>query len=137
MQSVGSKNTGPELAARRLLHAKGYRFRLHRRDLPGSPDIVLPGRKKVIFVHGCFWHWHGCAKGQLPKSRPEYWGEKLAANKARDRTRMVELEALGWRALVVWQCEVGDQEALTAKLRAFLGPPKKAIDTGVHKSYIF
>jgi DNA mismatch endonuclease (patch repair protein) len=120
MQSVGSKNTGPELTVRRLLHAMGYRFRLYRADLPGHPDIVLPRRRKAIFVHGCFWHAHDCSKGRSPKSRLEYWLPKLAKNAFRDRTKMEQLESLGWSAIVVWQCETGDLRALSTRLRAFV-----------------
>ena len=112
MQAVGTKNTGPEMKVRRILHALGLRFRLHRKDLPGKPDIVLPRHRKVIFVHGCFWHAHGCAKGQPPKSRPDYWLPKLARN--------VQLESLGWQVLVLWQCEIKESEQLAARLQAFV-----------------
>lgn len=120
MQSVQTKNTGPELAVRRALFASGYRFRLHRRDLPGSPDIVMPGRKKAIFVHGCFWHGHGCSKGKIPKSRPDYWMPKIAANKERDRRNARALRALGWSVHVIWQCELRDMHALLDRLGIFL-----------------
>lgn len=120
MQAVKSKNTKPELIVRRLAHAMGYRFRLHRKDLPGKPDLVFPARRKAIFVHGCFWHWHGCSKGQLPKSRLDYWQPKLAKNVERDRTKQEQLEALGWGVLVVWQCETKDVETLQTRLREFL-----------------
>lgn len=93
---------------------------LHRKELPGRPDIVLPGRRKAIFVHGCFWHAHDCPKGQPPKSRPDYWPPKLEANVNRDRTKLEQLESLGWRALVVWRCETKDLEALAARLQAFV-----------------
>jgi len=118
MRAVKSKDTGPELIVRRLLHAMGYRFRLHRNDLPGRPDIVLPKYRKAIFVHGCFWHWHGCSKGQLPKSRLSYWRPKLKANVKRDRTKREQLEALGWQTFVVWQCETKDVDSLAERLRA-------------------
>jgi len=120
MQAVKAKNTGPEITVRRALHALGYRFRLHRKDLPGKPDIVLPGRKKAIFVHGCFWHGHGCAKGQPPKSRLDYWLPKLEQNIERDRMKKEQLELQGWSVLVVWQCELGDAEALVRKLQHFV-----------------
>ncbi|CAN0579472.1 unnamed protein product, partial [Laminaria digitata] len=100
MQAVKSKDTKPELVVRRLLHSFGYRYRLHRKELPGKPDIVFPSRKKAVFVHGCFWHWHGCPKGQLPKSRLDYWQPKLAKNVERDRTKKEQLESLGRRVLV-------------------------------------
>jgi len=122
MQSVGTKDTGPELIVRRKLYALGYRFRLHRKDLPGKPDIVLPGRKKIIFVHGCFWHGHACRKGQLPKSKLEYWGPKISANVARDRQRLAELKVLGWSTLVLWQCEIAQPDLLERKLIRFLDP---------------
>ena len=120
MQAVKIKNTAPELAVRSLLHALGYRFRLHRRDLPGTPDIVLPGRRSAIFVHGCYWHAHGCRIGAPPKSRLNYWQPKLEANKARDGRKVAELEAVGWRVLVVWQCELRNLKLLTEKLETFL-----------------
>jgi DNA mismatch endonuclease (patch repair protein) len=106
----------------------GYRFRLHRKDLPGKPDIVLPKFRKAIFVHGCFWHAHGCSKGQPPKSRPEYWLPKLELNAERDRTKKEQLESLGWRVLVVWQCETKDIEALTSRVRDFVDESENAID---------
>lgn len=121
MRAVRSRDTGPERVVRRLLHGLGYRYRLHRRDLPGSPDLVFPARRKAIFVHGCFWHAHdGCRWGRPPKSRPDYWLPKLERNRARDAEKRTLLEALGWRALVVWQCETRDAGALSVKLRAFL-----------------
>lgn len=120
MQSVQTKDTGPELTLRRALFAAGYRYRLHRRDLPGSPDIVLPGRKKAIFVHGCFWHGHGCSKGKAPKSRNDYWLPKIAGNRARDNRNVEALEALGWSVRVVWQCELRDMPAVVDSLGIFL-----------------
>ena len=120
MQAVKSKDTTPELLVRRLLHRLGYRFRLHRKNLPGRPDIVLPKYRKVILVHGCFWHSHGCAKGQPPKSRQDYWLPKLEANVNRDRDKIAQLEQLGWSVLVVWQCETKDVDGLARKLQAFV-----------------
>lgn len=125
MSRIGSKNTAPELVVRRMLHAMGYRFRLHRRDLQGTPDIVLPGRAKTIFVHGCFWHAHGCRLGRPPKSRPEFWEPKLARNRARDTQNVSALEAAGWGVLTLWQCEIKDRAALAERLRAFLGEARK------------
>ena len=101
MQSVKSENTGPELAVRRLLHGMGYRYRLHRRDLPGRPDIAFVSRRKAIFVHGCFWHGHGCSKGRLPKSRLDYWQPKVDKNRERDRTKEEQLKSLGWSGIAV------------------------------------
>lgn len=121
MQSVKSKNTGPELVVRRLLHGMGYRYRLHRGDLPGKPDIVFVSRRKAIFVHGCFWHGHDCPKGRLPKSRLDYWQSKLDKNMVRDRTKTEQLKSLGWSVLVIWQCETVDTEALAVRLQDFVG----------------
>jgi len=121
MRSVGTKNTGPELFVRRLLHAEGYRFRLHRKDLPGRPDIVFPARRKAIFVHGCFWHGHGCTKGKLPKSRKSYWKPKIAANAARDESNISALKKRGWSVSVIWQCETKHPTKLRRKLIRFVG----------------
>lgn len=124
MRSVGTQNTGPELTVRKLLHSMGYRFRLHVRHLPGTPDIVFQRRKMAIFVHGCYWHGHGCRKGAPPKSSLEYWGPKIQANKERDARNVSALKEAGWQTLVLWQCELGDTTALAARLMDFLGPPK-------------
>ncbi|QBF30067.1 very short patch repair endonuclease [Thalassococcus sp. S3] len=128
MRSVKQKDTGPEMKVRRLLHAQGYRFRLHRRDLPGSPDVVLPGRRKAIFVHGCFWHAHDCPKGRAPKSKLDYWAPKLAANVERDARKRGELESLGWDVLTVWQCQTGDLDELRERLVSFVENLRDAID---------
>lgn len=121
MSRVSSKNTKPEIAVRRLVFAMGYRYRLHSKHLPGCPDLVLPGRKKVIFVNGCFWHGHpGCRYGRLPKSRVEFWQAKIDRNRERDRENIASLEADGWRVLTVWQCEFREPEKLCEKLREFL-----------------
>lgn len=107
MQAVRSTDTAPELFVRRLLHARGYRFRLHRKDLPGSPDIVFPGRRKVIFVHGCFWHGHTCRRGaRIPKTNALYWSRKVSKNQIRDQMAVTALEAMGWECLVLWECEL-------------------------------
>ena len=123
MKSVGSRDTGPELAVRRLLHRLGYRYRLHRRDLPGRPDIVFPVRRKAIFIHGCFWHGHNCDKGKLPKSRTDYWTPKIEMNRDRDVRAIARLEDAGWQTLLVWQCELKGLDAISRVLREFLGPP--------------
>jgi DNA mismatch endonuclease, patch repair protein len=123
MKSVGSRDTGPELTVRRLLHRLGYRYRLHRRDLPGQPDLVFPGRRKAIFIHGCFWHGHDCRKGKLPKSRTEYWTAKIKANQDRDARVVARLEDACWQTLSVWQCELKSLNAIGRVLREFLGPP--------------
>ena len=120
MKSVGTRDTGPELIVRRRLHRLGYRFRLHAEELPGTPDIVFRRKRKAIFVHGCFWHGHGCAKGRLPKSRVDYWGPKIEANRTRDRRDAEALEAEGWKTLTVWQCETRDEAALDRVLTSFL-----------------
>ena len=129
MQAVRGKDTGPEWTVRRLLHGLGYRYRLHRKDLPGKPDLVFPGRKKAIFVHGCFWHAHGCRYGKPPKSRLDYWLPKLEQNRKRDAEKRTQLEALGWKVLTVWQCETKTIDALTARLTAFLDDVDKSRST--------
>lgn len=131
MSRIGPKNTAPEMKVRSLLHKLGYRFRLHAKDLPGKPDIVFPARRKVVFVHGCYWHAHGCAQGRPPRSNQDYWATKLARNKARDVEKKSDLQSLGWEVLEVWQCETKVAEPLTEKLAMFLGPAKKnPIDIG-------
>lgn len=121
MSLVRGKNTTPELAVRRLVHGLGFRFRLHAADLPGRPDLVFPRLRKVIFVHGCFWHGHRkCSKSRLPKSRTAYWKAKLDANKARDTRNLADIRALGWGSLVVWQCELKAQAKLVTKIDRFL-----------------
>lgn len=129
MQSVPQKNSSPELAVRTILHALGLRFRLHRRDLPGTPDIVLPKYRTAIFVHGCFWHRHlGCRYASIPKTRQDYWLPKFAANVERDARKSSQLKELGWRVLVVWECETRDREALKARLRREFGLPDTAAE---------
>ena len=121
MRAVRSKNTKPELKVRSLVHAMGYRFRLHRKDLPGSPDLVFAGRRAVIFVHGCFWHGHTCKRGaRQPKDNAEYWQTKIARNRDRDVRVEGELKAAGWRCLVLWECELRDLQNLSAKINAHL-----------------
>lgn len=122
MQQVKGRDTGPEKAVRSMLHHLGYRFRLHRKDLPGTPDIVLPRRRVALFVHGCFWHGHGCRIGKLPKSRLDYWQPKIEGNRDRDRRKEAELTDAGWTVAVVWQCELSDKSALALRLRRMLGP---------------
>ena len=120
MRAVKSKDTSPEMAVRRLVHALGYRYRLHRSDLPGKPDLVFGPRRKVIFVHGCFWHGHGCARGnRIPKSNTDYWKAKISRNKARDLKTQSELKALGWRSLTIWECELSKDD-LSQRIREFL-----------------
>lgn len=122
MGRIKGCDTAPEIAVRSLLHRCGYRFRLHRKDLPGRPDIVLPGRRTVIFVHGCFWHrHHGCKHAYTPKSNVAFWQEKFEGNVARDRKNAKDLKAAGWRVAVVWECEVSRPKKLEARLRKILG----------------
>jgi len=121
MSRIGTKNTAPELLVRKLLHRLGYRFRLHRNDLPGSPDIVFPSQRKVVFVNGCFWHAHGCKIGQPPKSRLEFWMPKLEKNRKKDMKDRRALRGLGWSVLTVWQCQTKTQNSLERKLVDFLG----------------
>lgn len=116
MSKIGPKDTKPELAVRSLLHRLGYRFRLHRKDLPGTPDLVLPRYGVAIFVHGCFWHGHRCKTGKMPKSRTEYWGPKIEANKARDARKAGKLRRLGWRVVTIWECELKAPDKLEKKL---------------------
>jgi DNA mismatch endonuclease (patch repair protein) len=121
MQAVKSKDTAPELTVRRLAHGMGYRFRLHRKDLPGKPDLVFPGRHRVIFVHGCFWHGHDCIRGaRVPKGNRDYWVKKIARNRARDQKNLEELTAAGWTSLVVWECNMRNEKKLTTQVRDFL-----------------
>lgn len=122
MALIRSKDTAPEMAVRRLAHALGYRHRLHCADLPGKPDMVFPSRKAVVFVHGCFWHGHDCKRGsRKPKANAEYWRTKIERNAARDGATAAALEAMGWRSLVIWECELKDPAAVTQRLRDFLG----------------
>ncbi|MPV69064.1 very short patch repair endonuclease [Burkholderia sp. BE17] len=125
MRAVGTRNTGPELTVRKLLHRLGYRYRLNVRGLPGTPDIVFAGRKKVIFVHGCYWHGHNCKKGALPKSSVDYWGPKIQANRDRDARNVADLTQAGWSVLTVWQCELRDLSAVEETLSSFLGQSAK------------
>jgi DNA mismatch endonuclease Vsr len=123
LAAVAGKNTAPELLVRRLLHRLGFRFRLHRRDLPGTPDIVLVGRRKIVEVRGCFWHRHpdpSCRNAVLPKVRADWWAAKLARNVARDEMNLLALGDAGWSVLVLWECEIKDEAALTRRVRSFL-----------------
>jgi len=121
MRSVKGKDTAPELAVRRYLHAAGIRFRLHVASLPGRPDIVAPRRRTVVFVHGCFWHGHGCVHGRVQaKTNTEFWAEKIAANRARDSRTSAALRALGWHVETIWECECGRADKLAALSRRLL-----------------
>jgi DNA mismatch endonuclease (patch repair protein) len=123
MRQIKSSNTGIEIAVRKMIHGMGYRYRLHDQKLPGSPDIVFSGRRKVIFVHGCFWHQHpdpSCLDSRPPKSNQDYWLPKLARTQERDRTNQKELSEQGWESLVVWECEMKNKDALCSGITEFL-----------------
>ena len=124
MARVRNKDTKPEMLVRRLVHSLGFRYRLHGKGLPGTPDLVFASRRKAIFVHGCFWHRHGarCPLTRMPKSKLEFWSAKLQGNRKRDEKNMRRLRAMGWKALVIWECQTnGATEALAARIAAFLG----------------
>lgn len=125
MSAIRSAGMKPEMLVRSLVHRMGYRYRLHAKDLPGKPDLVFRPRRKVIFVHGCFWHQHGkisCKDGRQPKSRTSYWGPKLARNVERDSANLAQLKAAGWRILVLWECDVlKSKPMLEGRIRKFLG----------------
>lgn len=121
MRRVKGQNTTPELKLRKLLTRLGLRYRLHRKDLPGSPDLAFMGRKVAIFMHGCFWHGHDCRRGaRQPKANADYWTAKIGRNRARDAASLAALEALGWQAVVIWECELKDEAAVEARLRDLL-----------------
>ncbi|MET1111887.1 MAG: very short patch repair endonuclease [Allosphingosinicella sp.] len=131
MSRIRGKDTKPEMTLRRALHALGYRYRVHQRGLPGQPDIVFARRKKVIWVHGCFWHWHdetSCSIAKLPKSRTEFWEAKFLRNRQRDQRQAREMEALGWSAMIVWECQLASSHLkdTLAKVEKFLGEPSLA-----------
>ena len=120
MSRIRNVDTKPEMIVRRLVHGMGYRYRLHARDLPGVPDLVFRPRKKVIFVHGCFWHQHGCCQYRQPRTKREFWIPKLAKNKARDAKVQRELRKLGWRIMVIWECQVKREAILRTRIKRFL-----------------
>jgi DNA mismatch endonuclease (patch repair protein) len=121
MRAVKSQDTAPELVVRRMLHAAGFRYRLHPGDLPGRPDIVFRRKKQAIFVHGCFWHGHPCPRGgRAPKTNSEYWKEKLQRNERRDRKAVESLRLMGWAVLVIWECEMADVERLKQSIMQFV-----------------
>ena len=128
MARVKGKNTSPELKVRKALTRLGARYRLHRKDLPGSPDIVLPGRRLAIFVHGCFWHGHDCPRGaRVPKANRDYWVAKVGRNRARDAASGKALAALGWRVETIWECDLKDEAALTTRLEGLLAPATRTL----------
>jgi DNA mismatch endonuclease, patch repair protein len=121
MRAVKSTDTTPELIVRSLAHRMGYRFRLHRKELPGRPDLVFPGMRKAIFVNGCFWHGHDCARGaRVPKNNREYWTKKIERNKKRDNAAGQALTSAGWKVAVFWECELNENSAADARIRRFL-----------------
>jgi DNA mismatch endonuclease (patch repair protein) len=120
MRAVRPKGSGPEMLLRRMLHGLGYRYALHRADLPGTPDLVFPARKKILFVHGCFWHRHGCRYTTDPKTREDFWQAKFTANVTRDKKTLVALRHAGWRCLVVWQCQLKQPEKTLNRVQKFL-----------------
>jgi len=127
MAMVRGKNMKPEVAVRKLVHGLGYRYRLHKKDLPGTPDMVFKSKKKVIFVHGCFWHRHdNCKLARLPKSRLDFWKTKLEGNKKRDEENQKRLNEMGWEYLVIWECEVKDKQNMRDKIQSFLDRGKRA-----------
>lgn len=122
MSRIRGKNTSPEMIVRKLVFSLGYRYRLHSKNLPGKPDLIFLGRKKIIFVHGCFWHSHECKIGHLPKSRINYWQPKLLANRRRDMSNISSLVDVGWKILVIWECETKDLAKLKEAICNFLAP---------------
>jgi DNA mismatch endonuclease (patch repair protein) len=124
MSRVRARDTRPELLVRRIAHGLGYRYRLHQRDLPGKPDLVFPARRKVILIHGCFWHRHpdpACKLARMPKSRLEFWEPKFARNRARDEKVLEQLAESGWTVLTLWECELGDRSQVETRIKEFLG----------------
>jgi DNA mismatch endonuclease (patch repair protein) len=135
MSHIRSKNTAPEMIVRRVVHGMGYRYRLHRKDLPGKPDLVFPGRHKIIFVHGCVWHQHiGCKDGHLPKSNHKYWIPKLDRNTKRDKKAMEALAEMGWEVLVIWECEITNRDRLSIKLNLFLSANTQIVPKDARKA---
>jgi DNA mismatch endonuclease (patch repair protein) len=122
MRAVKGRDTAPEMTVRRLIFAMGYRYRLHRKDLPGKPDLVFPARRKVVFVHGCFWHGHDCRRGaRIPKTNREYWETKITRNRDRDTQHYQDLISKGWTVLVIWECGMSDSSVLENQIKEFLG----------------
>jgi DNA mismatch endonuclease (patch repair protein) len=128
MSRIGPRDTAPELAVRQAAHQMGLRFRLHRKDLPGSPDLVFTKHNLAVFVHGCFWHRHaGCSNATLPKTRTEFWQKKFDGNVARDARNRADLARLGWRSLIIWECEAEDDVRLAKILRRAFSSPRSRL----------
>ena len=121
MAKIHSKDSKPEMFVRRLVHGMGYRYRLHRADMPGKPDMVFGPKKMVIVGHGCFWHGHNCSLGRIPKTRVEFWTAKIIANRARDEKHIEKLRANGWQALIIWECQLKDSSSVKSRIKSFLG----------------
>ncbi len=133
MQAVKSKNTKPEMTVRRLTHAMGYRYRLHRKELPGKPDLVFPARRKIIFVNGCFWHGHDCRRGaRTPKTNRDYWRAKIKRNRSRDIKAREALSDAGWGVLTIWECEIRELSVLRKKISRFLDRPPTSPGLACH-----
>jgi DNA mismatch endonuclease (patch repair protein) len=136
MSGVRTKHTAPELTVRSVAHRAGYRFSLHRKDLPGTPDIVFPRFKSVVFVHGCFWHQHkGCSKSTQPATRKKFWTAKLSRNMSRDAENRKKLRKTGWRVLVIWECETRNREVLAEKLKCFLDRSAPGLTHPLHRTF--
>lgn len=129
MRRVKRSNTKPEMIVRQLLHARGWRYRLHVKSLPGTPDIVFPSRKAALFVNGCFWHGHTCRLGRLPSSRPEFWVPKIEANRARDQRKIDQLLAAGWRVMTIWQCSLNKPQVALEDVETFLRTANPVAET--------
>ena len=126
MASVRAKGTKPEMVVRRALHRLGYRYRIHRKDLPGRPDLTFVSRKKVLFINGCFWHLHpGCPRAKIPISNHGFWVQKLKRNRSRDADNIMSLQKLGWDTMTVWECELRDLDSALNRVVLFLGPPSR------------
>lgn len=129
MTRVKRSDTKPELVVRKLMHARGWRYRLHVKGMPGTPDMVFPSRRAVLFVNGCFWHGHTCRLGRLPSSRPEFWGPKIQANRERDGRKITQLVSEGWRVMTVWQCSLNKPEVVLPQIEGFLRSTANVAET--------
>jgi DNA mismatch endonuclease (patch repair protein) len=131
MRAVKGKDTTPEMVVRRLVHSMGYRYRLHRQDLPGKPDMVFPRLRKIVFIHGCFWHGHDCPRGaRMPKANQDYWQKKISGNSLRDGRSVAALQSQGWRVAVIWECELKDMVQVKRRLVRFLSKSQQLKESG-------